>query len=430
MPTIQPFCGWRYDPAKADYALTSMPTYNLVDPIRQQNLYIRNDLNAVRIIAGRDFPEDTGYDNRYTRAASHLRLWLEDSILIQDKNCIYIYEQNFEKYGQQVSRRGFIARVLIADRNIDGIYPHKTVMPVASLDRLKLMKAVQGNTEPVFGLLSDPSGDISRSLYQMCKYHPLSSFTDDSGVNNHLWVMDNHEQAAAFCKGCSQESIYIADGHNRYEAAVNYRNQVREGMINAGQTPPALGGLDSDYVMMYILPDSDPGVFIKPSNKIINNLPPETMSELLTQLRKNFIVEELSGRDKLLWKMGESELPAFGLVIGGKLYYAGLRDKNIMNLRAADRNHSWRELDAAVLDLLIFEDILSIKKPGSGVSVSTTNSTDEAIAGAGSTGCAVLARPCSVDQIRNAARAGVQIPAGNTDFFPDLTSGLVFNLFN
>lgn len=434
MPKIQPFAGWRFDPATADYALTSMPPYSLVDDQMQEFLYKRNDLNAVRIINGREFASDSTSDNRYTRSAAHLNIWREDGVFIKDKPSIYVYEQNFKFNCDDHTRRGFFSRILLSEWETDGIFPHKKPRIDMKNDRLKLMQATSGNCEPVFALLTDPSADISRTLYQMCKYEPLASFTSDDGARNHFWVMDNLEQAGAFCAGCSQESIFIADGHNRYEAALAYRNEIREAMKAAGQTPPALGELDSDYCMVFIVPDSDPGLFIQPSHYTLHNLAESMINTLTDTLKKNFTVEKMGDIDKLLWKIGENQLPAFGLAINNELYFAGLGSATSMDLRAPDKSANWRGLDSSALNLLVFEDILGVNEQNHQQHISTTHELELALEGAksksGGTQCAVIMRPPTLDQLRNLSRSGEAIPRTSASFFPKILSGLVFNFFS
>ena len=436
MPKIEPFRGWRYDPAKADYAKTAMPPYDVVDEKYQERLYQRDDRNSVRVILGRQFPTDTASDNRYSRAATQLDAWREEGLLIQDKPAIYVCEQSFENAGIKYNRRGFFARVLLSDWSVDGIYPHEKTLSGPKEDRLKLMRALRGNPEPVFGLLTDPSGDISRSLYQMCKYAPLSNFTGDDGAQNVFWVMDNFEQASAFCAGCSSEQIFIADGHHRYETAINYRNEVREAMKAAGQTPPPLGELECDYILMFIVPDSDPGLVIWPTHRLVHGVDAAKVRDLPKILEKNFLVEKIGSKDDLLWKMGESKTPAYGLLLDKDMYYVALRDTATMDARAKNQCAAWRELDVSVLHLLILEDILGIdegrllRKENIFYSKDVGESLRIAAGHEDGVQCGFLMRATTMEQVRNVSRAGEVMPQKSTYFFPKVLSGLVMILFS
>lgn len=436
MPTILPFRGWRYNPGKADYAKVSMPPYDVVGPEYQEKLYQRDDRNSVRVILGRGFDTDTDSDNRYTRAATQLDAWREEGLFLQDKPAIYVYEQSFTNDGTTYHRRGYIARVLLSDWSQDGIFPHEKTLSGPKLDRLALMRTTRGNTEPVFGLLTDPSGDISRSLYQMCKWESVASFTGDDGAVNHFWVLDNQDQVNGFCAGCSREQIFLADGHHRYETALNYRNEVREAMKAAGQTPPPLGQLDCDYIMMFIVPDSDPGLVIWPTHRLVYGVKQDDVDTLVSSLKANFEVVKMGNKNDLLWKMGESKLPAFGMILNNDLYFVGLTDAKLMDTRAKDHCPAWRELDVSVLHLLILEDLLGIDegKLLRKENIIYSKNADESVRmGSGhEEGVQVgfLMRATTMEQVRNVSRAGEVMPQKSTYFFPKVLSGIVFNLFS
>jgi uncharacterized protein (DUF1015 family) len=95
MPQILPFAGWRYDPGKVDYARVTTPPYDVISPEMQEELYARDDRNAVRLLFGREFATDSGADNRYTRAAAHLDAWRSEKLFFHDRPAIYVYDQEF-----------------------------------------------------------------------------------------------------------------------------------------------------------------------------------------------------------------------------------------------------------------------------------------------------------------------------------------------
>ena len=74
---------------------------------------------------------------------------------------------------------------------------------------------------------------------------------DDTGDQHEIWVVDDTEAAAAVTSALASESIYIADGHHRYETCCNYRDEQRK----ADNDPD--GKQDKDYnytLMMCVLP--------------------------------------------------------------------------------------------------------------------------------------------------------------------------------
>ena len=436
MPVIQPFAGWRYNPAKADYAKVSMPPYDVVGEDYQNDLYKKDPKNSVRIIYGKIFDTDTDNDNRYTRAATHLDQWREEGLLIQDKPAVYLYEQEFTADDVTYNRHGFFARVLLSEWGEAGVFPHEKTLSGPKADRLNLMKAVKGNPGPVFGLLSDKDGDISKKLTSLYNDSPLADFIGDDKVRNKFWVLDDPELTKNFCDLCSNGQIFIADGHHRYETALNYRNTVREAMKEAGQTPPPLGELDSDYLLMFIVPDSDPGLVIWPTHRLVYGVDDEAVANLISTLTVNFELRKENDQAKLIHDIEQSETPAYGLVLNNDMYFVGMKNLDIMSSRAADKCKAWQELDVSVLHLLILEDLLGIdegkllrkeniiysKDAAEAINMSKNHEKDIQ--------CGFLMRSTTMEQVKNVSYAGEVMPQKSTYFFPKVLSGMVFNLFS
>ncbi len=436
MPVIQPFAGWRYDPAQADYARVAMPPYDVVNEEYQNELYRRDPKNSVRIIYGKVFATDSEGDNRYSRAATHLDQWREEGLLIQDKPALYLYDQEFSAEGLTYQRHGFFARVLLSEWGEAGVFPHEKTLSGPKEDRLNLMKAVKGNPGPVFGLLSDPDDTISAELSKLYNEYPLADFVGDDKVRNRFWVLDDPERTGNFCNLCSQGQIFIADGHHRYETALNYRNAVREAMKAAGQTPPALGELDSDYLMMFIVPDSDPGLVIWPTHRLVYGVDDEAVANLLSTLTVNFEVSKKSDQATLINAIENNPTPAFGFLLNDDMYFLSLKHPGIMSNRAEGKCAAWQELDVSVLHLLILEDLLGIDEgkllrkeniiysKDANEAISICQNHEKGVQ------CGFLMRSTTMEQVKNVSYAGEVMPQKSTYFFPKVLSGMVFNLFS
>lgn len=435
MPAIQPFRGWRYDPGKVGYADVTMPPYDVVDDAFQEALYNRHDRNSVRLILGRESETDTPQDNRYTRAAAHLDAWRDEGLFLQDKPSVYLYEQEFAAEGKTFKRRGFFARVLLSEWTVAGIYPHEKTLAGPKVDRLHLMRAVRGNLGPVFGLLTDPEGGISRDLAGLGQYEPVATFRDHDNVTNRFWVVDEENALHTLVAGAAPQQIFIADGHHRYETALEYRNEVRRAIEAAGQTPPPLGELDSDYVLMFIVPDSDPGLVIWPTHRLVYGIADFSVQRLLAGCAGHFTVTEMTSIDKLKESMHYSKSPCYGLILPDKAYFLALHNPTAMLARAPEKSEAWRGLDVSILHLLILEDVLGIDEGRllRKENILYSKNMDEAItmAQAGEKGvqAGFLMRATEMDQVRAVSRAGEVMPQKSTYFFPKALSGLVFHLF-
>lgn len=435
MATIQAFPGWRYDPSQVSYADVVTPPYDVIEEEEQEALYARHEWNAIRLVLGKQFPHDDARNNRYTRAARHLDIWREEGLFIQDRPSFYPYEQTFLSEGEVKTRRGIFATVLLSPWGEGGIYPHEKTLAGPKVDRLHLMRALRGNIEPVFGLISDPQGQIQKAIATAMRFEPLATIQEASGVTNRIWVMDRDAEIAELVTLMAPEPIFIADGHHRYETSLTYRDEVRQAMRAAGQIPPPLGSLACDWVMMVLVPDSDPGLVIWPTHRMVHSLPDFSSERFLAACQEHFTVLPVPDWPSLHEHLEEAVLPSFGLALPEGLYLLRLRDPKIMEQRAPNAREAWRDLDVAILQLLLLEDLLGIDEAKllAKTNILYTKDADEAIrmAKKGEKGvqASFLLRPTLMSQVRAVASAGAVMPQKSTYFYPKLLSGLVFYFF-
>ncbi len=137
MADIRAFRAYRYDLGRVGTLSDVVaPPYDVIDPELQQRLYERSPFNVIRLILNREQPTDNERDNRYTRAAAHLREWKRDGILTQDSaRGLYVYHQDFAAEGKRYTRRGFMARVRLEPFGQGRIYAHEETMSGPKADR-------------------------------------------------------------------------------------------------------------------------------------------------------------------------------------------------------------------------------------------------------------------------------------------------------
>lgn len=434
MTSIFPFPGWRYDPGKVEMSKVTAPPYDIIDPKDQESLYAKDDRNVIRLILGRIHPNDTQHDNRYTRAASHLDAWRADMLFLQDRPALYLYEQDFENDGQKFTRRGFFARVRLSDWGKEGIHPHEKTLSGPKEDRLELMRATRGNLEPIFGLLADPENEVSEALTTLVDYAPCLDVTDEDGVRNRMWVVDDQDRLHKLLSLTPEPEIFIADGHHRYETALAYQAEVRDKIQAAGQVPPLRGDLDCDYIMMFIVPDSDPGLVIWPTHRIVYGLEDFDPAKFLKSCEKNFEVAPIT-RQKLQPELQASELPAFGFAYADKLFLLTLKNREPMDEMHPEAVEAWTVLDVSVLHSLLMDELLGIdegkllRKENITYSKSLDDTLEAVKTGRDGAQCGFILRETPMQQVRDIAEAGAVMPQKSTYFYPKPLSGLVFHLF-
>lgn len=434
MSSIFPFPGWRYDPGKVDLSRVVAPPYDVIDAKEQEALYARDDRNVIRLILGKTRDADSAADNRYTRAASHLDAWRADGLFIQDKPSVYLYEQKFTNAGQNYVRRGFFARIRLSEWGKEGVYPHEKTLSGPKADRLELMRSTRGNLEPIFGLLADADGSVSEILSTLVDYAPGLEIRDDDGVENRLWVVDDQDLLHKLLSRMPEPEIFIADGHHRYETALAYQAEVRDKMQQAGQVPPLRGDLDCDYIMMYIVPDSDPGLVIWPTHRMVYGLADFDPAGFLRACEKNFVVAPIA-RDRLASELEQNELPCFGFAYGDKLFMLLLKNRKPMDMMHPDAAEAWRVLDVSVLHSLLMGELMGIdegkllRKENIVYSKSMDEALRKAATGEDGIQCSFILRSTPMQQVRDIAEAGAVMPQKSTYFYPKPLSGLMFHLF-
>lgn len=434
MSLIFPFPGWRYDPGKVDLSKVVAPPYDVISAEEQDMLYSRDDRNVVRLTFGKTHADDTPANNRYTRAASHLDAWRGDGLFIQDKPAIYLYEQKFSSGNKDYVRRGFFAKLRLSEWGKEGVYPHEKTLSGPKQDRLDLMRSTRGNLEPIFGLVTDPKGEIESCLTSLVDYEPFLNIDQDD-VENRLWVVDQEDAIHRLLSLMPEPEIYIADGHHRYETALAYQAEVREKIRQAGQVPPLRGDLDCDYILMFFVPDSDLGLVIWPTHRLVYGLKDFKPEQFLKNCEKNFTVKP-SSPDTVEMDLAASETPAFGFTVDGKTIYSlSLKNRDAMNERHADAVEAWKVLDVSVLHSLIMDDLLGIdegkllRKENIIYSKSLDETLAETAAHKDGVQCAFILRDTPMQQVRDIAEAGAVMPQKSTYFYPKPLSGMMFNLF-
>ena len=461
MSRIQPFQGWRYDLAAAGAASLSellTPPYDVISPAQQAAFYQRHRHNVVRLELATDTADDDDRANRYTRAAATLVDWQRSGVLRQERApAIYLLRQRYTlPDGRNGTRSGLIFRLRLAPWG-DGILPHERTFPAAKADRLALLIATEAQCSPIFLLYSDPAGQAQAPLMAAAEQRmPDSAYRDDDGVEHALWAVTEPAALAAVTAALDAKTFYIADGHHRYETALNYQRWRRSGGLpdvpapaplrswqsvpNYTPTPPAPpeSPQSFDTAWVYAACMEDPGVAILPTHRCIHDLPDFDVERLLTGLEQHFDVtpvEDAAALKKLdFFRRSPTSGTTFALALPGRPagYLLCLRDDpaTVEQLHA-DYPPAVAAVDVAALQSLVLGPLLGIESDPAGLKrfVAFTPSAAEAVEGVrgGRFQAAFLVNPTPLAQLQAVSDAGEVMPPKATYFYPKLPAGLVIN---
>jgi len=429
MADIRPFRALRYNLDRVAPGQVVTQPYDKITPSMQERYYAASPYNLVKIILGRSEVGDNTLKNVYTRAASYGQAWRNEGILRQDSTpSIYLYSQTFKApSGATFERRGFIALGRVEDYSEKVVYRHEQTLAKPKADRLELLRATRVHYEQLF-LLYEDSGQIDSLLATNAK--PTIEVVDEYGVRHRVWQISDADVLASVQKAMSDKKLVIADGHHRYETALNFRNECRNG--SSAADPQAA----YEYVMMTFVNMNDPGLLVLPTHRVVHSLSSFSADHFLKSARGLFKVEEVGGdidaarATELLSEKGKHATALLAVTANRALLLhspQAATQKFVGNL-----SRQQQSLDVVQLHKCLLQGVLQLSEESirNQQNLSYVREASEAIAtvrgpGAGKSAAIVfLMNPCPVQKVRDIAFAGEVMPQKSTDFYPKLLSGL------
>jgi len=433
---VRPFRGIRYNVELIrDPSSVISPPYDVVSSEEQGLYYQQSPYNVIRLELGEDRPSDTLESNRYTRAAETLRDWLHQGILRRDDTpAFYVLRHRFVRQGILASRWGLVARVRLEGEGAAGARAHEVVLESRVRDRLNLLRSCRVNVSPILGMVRPQDPGLPTILPRLVGPEADVSVLDRQGVIHSMWVVSDQKRVAQICKALADRTVYIADGHHRYETAVTYqRERKAESVSRTGDEP-------YEFVMMTLADAGDPGMFALPAHRLLRLPNPPEPSHLKDDLGRLFALEYLEPRDSPgetleSWTWALEERAAHGMAIGmyglhgRRLAVLTPRDRSRLDeLLPAERSQEWKNLDVAVLHWVILRRIMGLGSTEQQEQcVAYTGDGRDAISrvDSGEFQLAFLMNAIPISSILAVADAGDRMPPKSTYFYPKLPTGMV-----
>ena len=435
MARIYPFRAWRYNPSAVRLEDAVTQPYDKISPAMQQAYYQRSPYNLVRIILGLPelFDAERG-ESVYTRAARDFHAWREQGILIQEKDpCVFAYSQRFKVPGSDVmkERRGFVALGKLHDYAERVVFRHEQTLSKPKSDRLNLLKATRAHFGQIFMLYSDPAGSAEKILYDGAG--PADAeVTDEYGVLHRIWRISDPAVIRLLAMALDDKKLIIADGHHRYETALDYAKEhapARQTHTQTCSPPLAHPPYPEAAVMMtFVNMDSD-GLVILPTHRVVHSLSGFDPSAFTRAAEQFFTVERLHECDAAgyIEKLKAQKGTAFIAVTGKGDFLLGSRPEAI-NAALSDLPERRRQLDLTHLHAIVLERLLGLdaEKVREQTNIRYLRDAAEAVEQVrrGEADVAFLTNPLIIEQLREIAFAGDVMPQKSTDFYPKLLSGL------
>jgi uncharacterized protein (DUF1015 family) len=419
---IEPFRGLFFNPRQCgDLAPIVAPPYDLIGPQRQEQLYQRSPYNVVRLELNRE-------QDRYRAAAEMLADWRREGVLERaSAPAIHLYTQSFNLEGRLLSRSGLVVTLRLEEFAPGKILPHERTFAAAKQDRLQLLSATQVNLSSIFGLYPGDHPELDHLREEVARREPAFAVRDDLGIGNELRTIADPAQIRIVQKALAGVRLLIADGHHRYETALNYRRERQ----SAEGDPAALQAYD--YVMITLTSCADPGLVILPTHRVVRQIDAGAVHDFDRRAGKLFDIEKFTDPDNLLERLKDAGNGTLGMALGGdsKLRLLRLKDGAAMAAAAPRMAPEVRQLDVSVLHALVFDRLLGISEAAvkSGTLIEYMVDARAAVAAVrkGGAAGAFLMNPPSIANVEQVSDAGATMPEKSTYFYPKLLTGLVMN---
>ncbi|MHB8235424.1 MAG: DUF1015 domain-containing protein [Solirubrobacteraceae bacterium] len=415
MADVQPLRALHYDPAVAGPLQDVVaPPYDVIDASQRAALIARSPLNVV----GVDLPQ--GEPDPYAAARELFESWqLQGAIVRDSEPALWAHAQDYTgPDGQRRTRRGFFCRVRIEGYGPGRVRPHERTHPGPKEDRLRLTRATRANISPIFSLFDDPANAAWSALEPFTAEQPWGQVTDADDTVHRLWRVSDAEAIAAVQAATRDVELLIADGHHRYETMQAYAEEVG-------------GDGEHRYMLMCLVALQDPGLTVFPTHRLVNRLDDAKRAALAEALERDFEVVQVPESD-VAPEPGDGPLQ-LGYVNSqdARSYRLTLKDQAIADKALSGHSEAYRHLDTGVLETLLLKGALGLSDDD----ISHFNGmfyardTAEALAKvrSGEYDAAFLMRPTPIEQVRDVAAEGENMPPKSTYFFPKLLTGLLFN---
>ena len=433
MAIIKPFRGVRYNPESIpDLSLVVSQPHDRVRHGLQDRYYELSPYNVVRLIKGREQAGDEEDSNVFTRARDTYRSWLRAGILLREQTpALYVLRQTFSLPDGRVGTRLGLMAALELSRFDEGIVlPHEGTLPACVEGRLDLLRA----TAVGFGtvLMLHSRGRIDELLASITAQPPAFALREfhEHDVQQDLWVLTDPGMIAALSAEMAlQRNLIIADGHHRFTAALQYRDEMRAQYADA---PPNAA---FNYCLATLVNMTNEDLVILPTHRLIhayrNANRRMSAAEALRRAEKYFVVRPVDGRAELEARLSEAQgepRPCLGFY-NGIAATLTLRQPEVMERLLPGHAPDWRLLDVTVAHELLIERVLGIDKQAVGRNECIEFLRDpqmgyEAV-DQGRADFMLLMNPTRIEQVRACSLSGERMPQKSTDFYPKMITGLV-----
>lgn len=411
MVDIKPFKAIRYTEKAGDIEKLVVQPYDKIDAEMQEAYYDQSEYNYCRLT----LPIE---ENRYEIARQRLEQWLTEGILEKDEvPGIYVYYQEYELFGKQYIRKGFIGALRLHPFKENIVLPHEKTHSGPKIDRLNMLKTTKHTLETGFILYSDPEKKTINLFDEIAKEEPLIKVKDDLGVLNRIWKITNPVQIKIVQDAFAEQQLVIADGHHRYETAITYRDMRREeaGVINENAAP--------EFRMTYLVPVEDEGLVILATHRCLVKV--SVSEEKMNELKMFFDMNEIMRPEIPKFLEENKDKHAFVMYQESRAISLIMKDISAINRYVSDVSEEYKNLDVVILRDMIFHGIMGLGELHIDDDIFYERWWNEAVeeVDKGTYKVAFILNPTTADEVLKVSKNHERMPQKATDFYPKMVSG-------
>ena len=402
MPTLRPFQGIRYRESAALKDLTC-PPYDVISPGEQARLHERSEYNAIRLELARP-----GEGTKYEHVADTFKSWVADDVLVRDDPSLYVYRQDFvDDNGERRRVAGVLGALELEEFGTSsGVLPHEKTMAGPKEDRLALLRALQMNVSPIYAIYRGKS-ELAPFFESLEGRNPDGRFADEAGILHRLWVISAPAEIELLAGAVAPGPLVIADGHHRYETALNYARETD-------------GDVDGSGSIMCFCVDADAeGLVVLPYNRALRSKT-ETdavRDKLIADFEGHAVAEEeVQG----FLETSTSDHPFVAVLPDG--FVAGGISNDHVTSHTGERHQAWLALDVVALHEALIPDVftdaddLKFSKDPAEIKRLVREGWDAGF----------LLRAMNAAEVVDVASSGERMPQKASYFWPKAVTGLVF----
>ena len=411
MPELKAFRGIRYSDSSAIGDLVC-PPYDIIPPQEQQRLHDLNPHNAVRLelaMGGGTGPEG------YGAVRDTFESWKADGVVsVEDSPALYVYRQDFTSPGEKDRRRviGVIGALELEEFGTDsGVLPHERTMEGPKKDRLALLRALEMNVSPIYGIYRG-GGDLDPWFSDLENRPTAARLADDQGILHRLWVITMPAEIEMLSKAVAATPLVIADGHHRYETALAYHRE-KEGATG-----------EHGAIMCFCVDADSADLVVLPYNRAFKTSERESFISKLKEAKTRTLDDPRPNTEETQRQLaGSGSDHPFVFLTSSGADLIEIDDDEVVRV-VGERAPAWRNLDVVALHEALLprllagdpEELVFSKDPAEIARLVDDEGWDGG----------VLLKALGAAQIVDVARSGERMPQKASYFWPKALTGLVF----